>query len=191
MVLGPFHRKDKRDYSRQNKDVRKYPSDLSYLLYLIEVSYLINQLTYYLRQHFLVSSVSVGDNLFCVKPKSDLKSETFEDLDLDFDFDFSIVSPGYRDYKNDFHGDGFRSDIRIAWNVAYRPKDLSFIKTESSSMPFDVNKLDPYGTPHLDKIVKIETKQYDDFVYNLETIDGWYLANNVTVSNCRCIILLD
>lgn len=37
-----------------------------------------------------------------------------------------------------------------------------------------------------DEIVKIETKEYHDYVYNIETTERYYFANGVATHNCGC-----
>lgn len=38
----------------------------------------------------------------------------------------------------------------------------------------------------LDRILKISRKNFSGHVYNLETVTGWYVANNIITHNCRC-----
>lgn len=40
---------------------------------------------------------------------------------------------------------------------------------------------------HRSKVVEIEVVPHDGFVFNLETIEGWYTAANLVHSNCRCV----
>lgn len=42
------------------------------------------------------------------------------------------------------------------------------------------------GFVQLDRIIQIERRQFAGHVYNLETRDGWYIANGIIVHNCRC-----
>lgn len=37
-----------------------------------------------------------------------------------------------------------------------------------------------------DQIVMVDRVDFAGHVYNLETSDGWYIANNIIVHNCRC-----
>lgn len=42
------------------------------------------------------------------------------------------------------------------------------------------------GEIFFDKIVHIETKPFSGYVYNIETTEGYYIANGITTHNCRC-----
>jgi len=42
-----------------------------------------------------------------------------------------------------------------------------------------------------DQIVHVEWQAFSGHVYNLETIDGWYMANSIVTHNCRCALLPD
>lgn len=40
-----------------------------------------------------------------------------------------------------------------------------------------------------DRIVNIRRRQWSGHVYNLQTRDAWYLANNIVTHNCRCTLV--
>lgn len=42
----------------------------------------------------------------------------------------------------------------------------------------------------LDKLVQIESFAFHGYVYNLQTKDGYYIANNIITHNCRCVASL-
>lgn len=42
----------------------------------------------------------------------------------------------------------------------------------------------------LAKIVKVERYTFHGHVFNLDTGAGWYIANGITIKNCRCTMLL-
>ncbi|MGO1562610.1 MAG: hypothetical protein ACTHW7_12375 [Actinomycetaceae bacterium] len=37
-----------------------------------------------------------------------------------------------------------------------------------------------------DRLVDKRVSEYSGHVYNLSTVEGWYNANGITVSNCDC-----
>lgn len=39
------------------------------------------------------------------------------------------------------------------------------------------------------KVVEINSMPFHGYVHNLQTVDGWYTANDVVVSNCRCVLV--
>jgi hypothetical protein len=39
------------------------------------------------------------------------------------------------------------------------------------------------------KITNINVRKFSGHVYNMETNDGWYLANSIIVSNCECVLV--
>jgi hypothetical protein len=39
-----------------------------------------------------------------------------------------------------------------------------------------------------DQVVKVEVRQFSGHVYNLQTGCGWYVANGIIVSNCKCYL---
>ena len=43
----------------------------------------------------------------------------------------------------------------------------------------------------LDEIVYVERQSIHGFVYNLETVDGWYSADGIVTHNCRCSVGLE
>jgi hypothetical protein len=45
------------------------------------------------------------------------------------------------------------------------------------------------GQVTFDKIVRVEVREFAGHVYNLETAEGWYVANGVIVHNCACRLL--
>lgn len=38
----------------------------------------------------------------------------------------------------------------------------------------------------LDRVVELRVGQFRGHVYNIQTVSGWYTANSIIVSNCRC-----
>lgn len=38
------------------------------------------------------------------------------------------------------------------------------------------------------RIEQIRSKRFSGHVYNLQTVDGWYIANGIIVHNCRCFL---
>lgn len=45
------------------------------------------------------------------------------------------------------------------------------------------------GQVELDNVVDVRRGEFLGHVFNLQTSEGWYAANNVIVSNCRCLVL--
>ncbi|MCA1676591.1 MAG: hypothetical protein LC799_31940, partial [Actinobacteria bacterium] len=45
------------------------------------------------------------------------------------------------------------------------------------------------GFVRFDRITDLRVRDYHGWVYNLSTGEGWYDANGVIVSNCRCEIV--
>lgn len=43
----------------------------------------------------------------------------------------------------------------------------------------------------LDRIVRIERSDFSGHVYDLESVSGWNIANDIVTSNCRCTLLYD
>ncbi len=43
------------------------------------------------------------------------------------------------------------------------------------------------GSVSTEHIIRIKRIPFHGYVYNLETQDGWYIANNTIVHNCRCV----
>lgn len=42
------------------------------------------------------------------------------------------------------------------------------------------------GNVSIDRVLDVSVRRFSGHVYNLETTDGWYIANNIVVHNCRC-----
>ena len=42
-----------------------------------------------------------------------------------------------------------------------------------------------------DEVVNIELQRFSGHVYNLETVEGWYVANGILTHNCRCTYAAD
>lgn len=42
-----------------------------------------------------------------------------------------------------------------------------------------------------DKVIRVERVAFHDWVYNLESVDGWYIADCIIVGNCRCVVVAD
>ena len=45
------------------------------------------------------------------------------------------------------------------------------------------------GDVELDRVVGRSSRDYSGHVYNLSTVEGWYNANGITVSNCDCLVV--
>jgi len=43
-----------------------------------------------------------------------------------------------------------------------------------------------FGPVLLDDVVQVRTTRFRGHVYNLETTDGFYVAQSIIVHNCRC-----
>ena len=39
------------------------------------------------------------------------------------------------------------------------------------------------------EVLDVTVGEFSGHVYNLETVDGWYIANSVIVSNCECVVV--
>lgn len=48
--------------------------------------------------------------------------------------------------------------------------------------------LDDLALCDLDIVTAVSTSNFAGHVYNLETVDGWYIANGIIVHNCRCTV---
>lgn len=45
------------------------------------------------------------------------------------------------------------------------------------------------GEVALDQIVSVDQGSFAGHVYNLDTVDGWYIGNGIVTHNCRCTIV--
>lgn len=45
------------------------------------------------------------------------------------------------------------------------------------------------GEVSLDQVIRVRRKPFSGHVYNLQTITGWYIANDIVIHNCRCVII--
>jgi hypothetical protein len=43
------------------------------------------------------------------------------------------------------------------------------------------------GSVQSDQIIRIRKRAFQGHVYNLQTTEGWYIANNIITHNCRCV----
>jgi SPP1 gp7 family putative phage head morphogenesis protein len=41
---------------------------------------------------------------------------------------------------------------------------------------------------HLDSLTSVVVSHYSGYVFNLETLQGWYIGNGIVSSNCRCSV---
>jgi hypothetical protein len=73
--------------------------------------------------------------------------------------------------RAEFHGDGFDGEVVTVTNDAVTlGRSLDGLA----------------GMVKLDQVVKVRRFPFKGDVYNLETVSGWYVANNILVKNCRC-----
>jgi hypothetical protein len=42
------------------------------------------------------------------------------------------------------------------------------------------------GAMAADEVVEVNRSEFRGYVYNLETRDGWYVADGIVTHNCRC-----
>jgi hypothetical protein len=42
------------------------------------------------------------------------------------------------------------------------------------------------GAMAADEVVEVNRSEFSGYVYNLETRDGWYVADGIVTHNCRC-----
>ncbi len=45
------------------------------------------------------------------------------------------------------------------------------------------------GNIGIDRILKIKRRSFSGHVYNLQTVNNWYIANNIITHNCRCVMV--
>jgi SPP1 gp7 family putative phage head morphogenesis protein len=45
------------------------------------------------------------------------------------------------------------------------------------------------GSVFFDNVISIKRECFHGFVYNLETVKGWYIANGIITHNCRCLLV--
>lgn len=45
------------------------------------------------------------------------------------------------------------------------------------------------GEIELDRVVLVTRRAFAGHVYNLETVGGWYIADNIVTHNCKCVML--
>jgi hypothetical protein len=57
----------------------------------------------------------------------------------------------------------------------------------NASLAADLNGIEA-GEVELDAVVECRRIRLSHYVYNLETADGWYIADGLVVHNCRCVL---
>jgi hypothetical protein len=72
--------------------------------------------------------------------------------------------------------------------------DSQFQKTAAYYVPADIEGfckrlLASSRSITTDKLVSADRKYMTTHVYNLDTEDGWYIANGIVSHNCRCVIV--
>ena len=70
-------------------------------------------------------------------------------------------------------------------------------KPQATEVSANSEAMHPDGSGYIDaafsqqisfvKIVDLSVRECSCHVYNLETVDGWYLAEGLIVSNCECV----
>ena len=135
-------------------------------------------------------SIKIGDILFAKYLNEDSDSVAIERV-----FESFATIGGFhlrKANKESFHGDGQFIDGNIEVNKIKNPlligdrdvnafiEKILFNKIAGSL----VNSL--FADILRDNVVAVSHSDYSGFVYDVEEIHGWLLANNLVVSNCRC-----
>lgn len=85
-------------------------------------------------------------------------------------------------------GDAFLAKVRVSrkFDPAVAEGDPKALAIHTK---FGSDLLERFaGTVEFDRLVEKRVSVYHGDVLNLSTTEGWYSANNITVSNCDCII---
>lgn len=89
---------------------------------------------------------------------------------------FSFASPGHTDQISFGSGSQRQSEHfdMSDYDIARNAHDLRYLQ---NTLPFVVKH---------SKIISVNRREFSGHVYNLQTRDGWYVANNILAHNCRC-----
>lgn len=99
-----------------------------------------------------------------------------------------------------FHGDGqigvFAESVRNPHVMTECERSLKRVpdaalsaremKSENILNAFRSSKVSPFAFAKVDSV---DIVPFEGYVYNLETVKGWYVANRVLVHNCKCTYL--
>lgn len=97
-------------------------------------------------------------------------------------------------------GDDFRQVVERLANAALRASrpqlDASTDDSLADEMGADpdsfADRLEAVsGGVAPDQIVQVDRRRFAGHVYNLDTVDGYYIGNGILTKNCRCVILTD
>lgn len=113
---------------------------------------------------------------------------------------------GAESVLNGFPGDaiafgefGGADPAGIFGNEFSQRQNLELSSWDAPAEPFSVETAGMYasvgsdllerlaGQVELDRVVHVERKQWAGHVYNLDSVEGWYSAANIILSNCDCI----
>jgi uracil-DNA glycosylase len=142
-------------------------------------------------------SLRYGDDLVCCSFRKEVSSCYPNIKDVPSSFQelgdaTSQICSSHRivDRNVNFHGDGSSGQIEVVPFDRKLKRETSLAKF-SMETPLTYPKLFRKSLDTLSrkitigKVIEVNNTGYSGHVYNLETDEGWYTANGVTVSNCR------
>ena len=87
--------------------------------------------------------------------------------------------------RNPFRGTNGRFDAGTNTNIALFQKSSDSVGTDFILLGQSIQRY--AGQVLLDKVRSIRRKPFAGHVYNLQTVSGWYVANDIITHNCRCV----
>lgn len=115
----------------------------------------------------LSGNIRINDYVICNRHEKDKSKPISEIVD---EYQSVGYTKSFNQKSSMFHGDGMEgAEILItSFYDGYKFDDRIIFEGKR------------------EKIVGITTKTYSGYVYNIETTESYYIANGITVHNCRC-----
>ena len=145
-----------------------------------------------------LGSLQKGDNVI------EVPEQLIQSLENDKDHPVSTIAEVFaalqesgitrssRQSRADFHGDGTDGDVDIVfsdWPLTIGDNAASLSAKQTRRFPAedlgDLWHRLPFGAQRAE-VIDIESTSFAGHVYNLQTNDGWYVANGIVTHNCSC-----